>query len=556
MKKNYIVLLGILSLLMVGCTDTALFYGMDTTYKMGDNLDRSVKSYQEDDTWVRSSNVYKTRFWTRTKFYIDSIDTAETYGLSIVSYSSYDIFWDGVKIGSNGIIGDSEETEEPGILRKYFLLPNSLLTKGGHVLAIRHSNFHATSDINLFYTSIGIYEQMIKRPLIQTAMMYILGGMFLIVGLYYLFTYFKTRKEFIILLFGLISISFFFLVFIEYSKEYYEYTYDLHFVRLEIIQWLNFFIASLIPLFFLFRFQLKNKWTFYLFHQAYLIVLLMIYWRMYDTYAILISKSMWVFSVFVVGIAFVNKKRGSLPVLLGLLCITLLSFMIMHDVSLFLTFAILVLLMMYSMVIYQKEQKKSYELALSQSERLKFELQVQNIKPHFLMNTLTSLIELVEQSPEDSITLINSLSDEFRMLNKMADVKKVSIKEELQLCKSHIEVMRLRKEVQYKLKQKNIEYTETIPPAVIHTAIENGITHCLPNENNEISFLIVFSRLKEWKQYELITYGKPVSEVRREGGTGEQYIKSRLSESYGEDWFFESKRVPEGWKVLFRFKEK
>ena len=56
------------------------------------------------------------------------------------------------------------------------------------------------------------------------------------------------------------------------------------------------------------------------------------------------------------------------------------------------------------------------------NERLKMELIKKHIQPHFLMNSLTALEELIEQSPHQAIDFIQKLSELFKQVHNLIEV--------------------------------------------------------------------------------------------------------------------------------------
>ena len=79
------------------------------------------------------------------------------------------------------------------------------------------------------------------------------------------------------------------------------------------------------------------------------------------------------------------------------------------------------------------------------------------------------------------------------------------------LVRSHLEIMEYRKEIKYSWQEEGIDPGQTIPPAVLHTLLENGITHSLPREDNSIGFKLVYEESENFidmkKPVILICYG-------------------------------------------------
>lgn len=191
--------------------------------------------------------------------------------------------------------------------------------------------------------------------------------------------------------------------------------------------------------------------------------------------------------------------------------------------------------------------EEAHQAALQLSSRLKLELLKKHIQPHFIKNTLTSLIDWVEYSPKDGALFLHALAKEFDILNRMADETLVSVETEIELCRTHLQVMGFRKEVKYSWEQSNIDLADTLPPAVLHTMVENGITHSMPGPDNTIKFRLTGKHDKTMREYQLLIVAQN-RQTSRSDGTGFKYITSRLTESYGTNWTFSSEAVPEGWQ--------
>jgi sensor histidine kinase YesM len=259
---------------------------------------------------------------------------------------------------------------------------------------------------------------------------------------------------------------------------------------------------------------------------------------------------MWAASIVVAANAAYKKENGGWIVLAGLLLSALIHTFLYYDVSVFLSFTIIILCMLYIHTIRIKEQEKSYESSLLRSERLKNELLKKNIQPHYLMNTLTSLIDWVEESPKEGVAFIESLATEFELFSSVADSQLIPIKQEIALCQSHLKIMGYRKEIAYHWEEEGINPNENIPPALLHTLVENGVTHSLPLKDGSVRFKLRYEADKDNKKYELYTLANNRASTKKtKPGTGLAYIKARLSESYGSKWELQSEAINQGWKT-------
>lgn len=548
-----IILLSLLVLLLSSCNDEDFDEFVVSKYQTGDNSSWSAKNL-DDSRWnkIRESAGDQI-YWTRQHIQIkEDPKLFNPKGILINSFGSYEAYWDGVLIGINGTPGYESKMPKSGNLDRTYMLPDSLTKKGDHVLALRMSQYYYNDEDRVIAMAFGNYEDLIKQPLLSILPVHILAGTFLFTAIYFLVLFFNDTKSLSILLFSISSIFFFLLVIVEYVKYYIPIHYSDFYVRLEIISILIFLISLLIPFYFSIQFYLPYKKHFIFF---YFLLLAIIYLSNrghgnYDETVEYLSISMWTCCVLIVGYGVYKKKQGAHIVLAGLLTDILINYFLKnYDNVLALSFFVLLLSMFYILALWIKEQRKAQDYYLIRTERLKYELLKKKIQPHFLMNTLTSLIDWIEESPTQGIIFIEALAREFDLLNQIEDKQLISISQEINLCKNHLHIMKYRKEIHYSWEDEGIDETQTIPPAIIHTLIENGITHCVPLENSIIKFKLIYDVTPKVHSYTLLTkaFTRTPARVIVEG-TGTKYIKARLSESYGNNWKFESESMDQGWK--------
>jgi len=284
---------------------------------------------------------------------------------------------------------------------------------------------------------------------------------------------------------------------------------------------------------------------------ALLVTLLLLYgfnYGHYDLTARLYSLAMLIAAIIVVLNGIIQKEKGGFIVLAGLLISGLMHKFIFYDYGLFISFTIIVLSMLYLHSIRTSVIEAEHQQAVLLSSRLQLELLKKNIQPHFLRNTLTSMMDWVEESPREGSRFIQALAAEFDIMNEISEQTLIPITKELELCRQHLSVMGFRKEINYKWEQNGIDETQFIPPAIIHTLLENGITHSEPLPGNIITFKLSYSLSGNHHKYVFETIAKN-REVftSRSGGNGLKYIRARLTESYGQNWVFKSVQTENGW---------
>ncbi len=371
-----------------------------------------------------------------------------------------------------------------------------------------------------------------QRENATIAFSFFLAGLFFISSVYYFFLYFVGHRKRRFWIFGLFCLVLFLLIFIRYAPYVHSFEGG---SMLDWRFWSNLLavIAGLLlPVFLLDHFQLARRraWL----GVSFSTILLAYAFLPHEEstplfFSVLISLG--------ITVRAISKKRlGSWESLVGL--IVFFSGMVYFDFSIYIGFSALVVANLFSLSITQRRERKAYEETLVRSSRLELELLKMNIRPHFLMNTLTNIISLIKEQPDTSIRLIEALSQEFYAMNEISDKQLIPIEQELQLCRSYLEVMRIRHDVSYEFIAELQEDELQVPPAVIHTLIENGITHSDPIDGKVLFELEVAAPAGQMTLVFRVI-GKIRTAEELVDGTGIKYIKSRLEESYPRRWAFE-----------------
>jgi len=524
-------------------------------FKTGDDTAWALKNYADTDWHPEQGDTRDSIYWQRIAIEIPHLPPGtEALGLRINTFGAFDVYWDGEKTGSNGRVQTLTMREIPGTETSYYLVPNHLASEGKHVLAIRKSQAFMSYDKRTVDITIGPYAQLLKQPITGTSIMNIAAGMFLLAAVYYCFMFVNSRRrDPSILVFSLTCLLFFFLQVAEYIKFYIDIPYSHFYVRLETIGALTFIISLLIPYYFSIQFNYKRKALLLGLLFLVLTTIYMLNFHHYDITAFRLSEAMWLAATYIAGVAVYQKQKAGMVVLGGLAVSAITNYFFYFDISLYLSFCIIILCMLYLLTVKAKEAENEYRSSLLLSARLKMELIKKNIQPHFIKNTLTSLMDWIEESPKQGIVFIQALSNEFDLLNQISDETLIPIEKEIALCKTHLTIMQFRKEVKYNWIAENIDPSDTIPPAIIHTAIENGITYSIPLSHDTVYFRFSFERNAQYKQYTLTTTAKNRTPAHKQKtGTGFQYIKARLTESYGDNWEFLSVEKPDGWQTIIK----
>ncbi len=113
------------------------------------------------------------------------------------------------------------------------------------------------------------------------------------------------------------------------------------------------------------------------------------------------------------------------------------------------------------------------------STRLELEMLKRTIQPHFLLNSLNAAQGWLEVAPEKGVHMLDKLAEELRLILSAVDQTTVPLEREIELCGLHLEVMglRLNKDLRLEVRRFGEDASISVPPLVLHTLVENGVTH-------------------------------------------------------------------------------
>jgi streptogramin lyase len=130
-----------------------------------------------------------------------------------------------------------------------------------------------------------------------------------------------------------------------------------------------------------------------------------------------------------------------------------------------------------------KAQKLEKEKALVQYEGLK-----QQLNPHFLFNSLTSLNSLIMLHPRSAATFLENLSKTYRYILKSRDSETVALADEVRFAETYIKLQQTRFEkgfdVHIRVPEEMLHYK--IVPVTLQNLLENAIKHNIIEEESPL----------------------------------------------------------------------
>lgn len=517
-----------------------------------DNVARHTSAIMDSnwptfESWYknRENRTFKGNLWLRGPIVFDEVEDINSYALAIVAVASCEVYLDGQLIASNGRIGNSASDEVPGQLIFVTAIPPDLHSPGEHHLALRFANHHGKHPFFIFDMGYGMLNELLKhtRSLLFPLM---LSSAFFFVAIYFLLSYLFSLREQALLVFALLSA----LVGILFIVEHWRlvgYTYSLHHSRLLLTVSLSGVINFLLSTFIIMRHQLSPK---------YLLVLpvLMVISGLYFNHSLDgISLGFFLaglpFALLLCYRAFQLGRNHAAWDLAGISLASLTLFLWEQNFlegPFYACFIVMILLMMISLGLQIRQTRNRYQEARLTSARLETELLKKHIQPHFMLNTLTAAMEWIEQDPPAAVNFIESLSEEMRALFKASGRKLIPLEDELDMCRAHLETQRYRTGLSHNLLVRgNIDGIQ-IPPAVILTLLENGLTHGQVGRSYQFELEVSADTC-----HFQVNHQEAGDSTR--DGTGSRYIRARLEESFPNRWHWESYLEGTTWHSIIHF---
>jgi Histidine kinase len=500
--------------------------------------------------------------WLRTDVQLDGTQSEfDILAVSVMGLASaFELYWDGVLIGAGGTVAGSLEEEVSGPIKKIARLKRELTDPGPHTIAVRLSNFHNSSRHPLGAIGIGYHYNFLYEYSHKSSSRVFVGGASLIAGLFCIAMFFAGSRHRSYLLFALYCfITLFFDVF-TILNLYYE-------INVEHIRWifpLARYGINLSQLFFvafvIYTYEIPRKR--YVAPLAVLAAIPTVWYQpsspgQFFVFAELLPLLAGVLLLY----AMYRRTTGSTAAFVGVIAWRIFKYpnlfsSVIDSHLFFYIFADIVFLFCIVLSISRMihEQNRQLQEISLRSSRLEVDLLKKNIQPHFILNTLQSIMSWIKKKPDNAFLLIEALAEEFKMINRIADKKLIPLLQEIDLCNTHLQLMGFRMGATYELITDGVCEEEQVPPMIFHTLIENALTHSFKTRESG-SIRLSCERSSRQTVYHLSNSGSRLKEIARKPddeiheGMGLKYIKARLNESYLDKWSLGCTLDDEQWKV-------
>jgi len=460
--------------------------------------------------------------------------------------ASSEIYLDGVRVGMNGVPADTAQGERQGRIDYAVVLSPAQLAAGQHRLVLKLSTWHGSDSIREQFYNLSIEDE---APAAVSKLLPILlaGALGLVAGLFLILLLSYQRQNSWFVFFALCSTASLLLV-VEAWRGAAGYEYGSHLVRLVAVQVLTGAFALLLPVYFLVAYGLPYKRL--VAGAVALVVAAIASTRLHFD-----AKAALMFSVALVasfGINLLAARKG-VPGSRAGLAVAVLSLVLwlVPGTGFFSEtgFALVVVLVLFTILgQLLREFIRVREKAML-ATRLENQLLRKSMQPHFLMNSLSLVGELVHQSPVQAEQFIEALGREFRMLGDYASMATIPLARELELCHNYLAIMAVRLQRPCALNVSGDSGALCLPPAVLLTCLENAFSH--NRFRGELVFEFDIARGIDGATLSL---AMPLAEKRNHQGrgTGSAYILNSLREAFAGKASYEAARHRDRWLATIR----
>ncbi len=191
----------------------------------------------------------------------------------------------------------------------------------------------------------------------------------------------------------------------------------------------------------------------------------------------------------------------------------------------------------YTVIHLHRKLNADWKAKVAEIEHLKT-LQVEakmallqsKINPHFLFNTLNTVLDLAERSPRKVEAVVLNLSDIYRKILGLPESAPISLAEELDLVERYLQIEKVRLEarLEYEIKAEPDILSVRIPPLVVQTLVENAVVHGLGPRKDGGRITITAFAAAEGIRITVADNGVGLTKQSRVSGFGLPSVEERL----------------------------
>jgi sensor histidine kinase YesM len=182
------------------------------------------------------------------------------------------------------------------------------------------------------------------------------------------------------------------------------------------------------------------------------------------------------------------------------------------------------------------EQEKIRRMAMekeSLSANLRM-LQAQ-IEPHFLFNTLSNILSLIDTQPVKGKSMLLDLTKYLRTSLSRTLPKKTTLDQEIEMIKAYLNIQKIRMDerLNFKIDVPNNMRQQSFPPMLLQPLVENAVKHGLEPKVDGGEIMIRAAEENSLLRIEVRDTGLGFSDFNK-SGVGIANVRERLALLFGE----------------------
>jgi hypothetical protein len=210
-------------------------------------------------------------------------------------------------------------------------------------------------------------------------------------------------------------------------------------------------------------------------------------------------------------------------------------------------------LLAYGITIYWNTARIEHENALKAEALLKdarWQMLRYQVNPHFLFNSLNSIMALINRDQDLARTMVNELASYFRYTLSWNDLSVISVQEEINAVSHYLEIQKIRfkDKLVYHIESDGTAENIQIPIFSLQTMVENAVKYGLKTSSGTVNVIISVTRKEDYCEITVSNSGKlwhnsnNNDKLNNSGtGTGLLNLQGRLQLLYGGKSHFQIK---------------
>jgi len=202
--------------------------------------------------------------------------------------------------------------------------------------------------------------------------------------------------------------------------------------------------------------------------------------------------------------------------------------------------SLIILIIIVSLVFSLIDTKWHQYASEKQLSEARLRMLENQLKPHFLFNTLNTIVSVVRSDPPKAETILLELSDFLRYNFDFANRQTVPIEDEIHFTELYLSLLKTRFEnLEWKIQIDEATKKMNIPVLIMQPPVENAIIHGWDDPDKKFQITINVIDKNQSLLIEIIDNGLGISEIALKGvptkGHALYNIRERLKLIYGND---------------------